>query len=41
MAPKTRNMTSIVAIMTRGGSMMNGKGTTKLPDEWVVLQLKK
>jgi hypothetical protein len=34
LALKTRDMTSIVAIMTRGGSMMNEKGATKLPDEW-------
>jgi hypothetical protein len=33
LALKTRNMTSVMAIMTDGGSMMNGKGGTELPDE--------
>jgi hypothetical protein len=41
LALKTRNLTSVMAIMTRGGSMMNGKGATELPDEWAMLQLKK
>jgi hypothetical protein len=40
-ALKTRNMTSVMEIMTRGGSMMNRKGATELPDEWEVFQFKK
>jgi hypothetical protein len=33
LALKTRDMTSFVAIMTRGASMMSVIGTTELPDE--------
>jgi hypothetical protein len=33
LALKTRDMTSVVEIMTRGGSMMNVIGATELPDE--------
>jgi hypothetical protein len=33
LALKTRDMTSIVEIMTRSGSMMKVIGATKLPDE--------
>jgi hypothetical protein len=41
LALKTRNMTSVVVIITRGGNMMNGKGATETPDEWATLQFKK
>jgi hypothetical protein len=34
-------MTSIMEIMTHGGSMINEKGATELPDEWEALQFKK
>jgi hypothetical protein len=41
LALKTRNMTSIVVIITPDGNMMNTKGTTETPDEWAALQFKK
>jgi hypothetical protein len=41
MVLKTRNRTSVVIIITRGGNMMNGKGSMEPPDEWAMLKFKK
>jgi hypothetical protein len=40
LALKTRNMTSVVVIITPDGNMMNTKGATETPDEWASLHFK-